>query len=107
MNEKEQLSEILQEIFEYADNHTGLSYYDLEAYAYENDKDHWIAALKHKQARRMIALYLRSRREQSGKPYTHPMRVSIQKAADAAAAYMRRHRPIYEMEEIADETVER
>ncbi len=99
MNEKGRFSEALREIFEYAKDHQGISYLDLEAYAYENDKDHWIAALRNKQTRRMIALYLRSRREQSGKPYTHPLIVSIQIAAEAEAAYMRRHRSIYEMED--------
>ena len=99
MNEKGRFSETLREIFKFAKDHLGLSYLDLEAYAYENDKDQWIAALKHKQARRMIALYLGSWREQSGKPYTHPLIVSIQIAAEAEAAYMRRHKSIYEMED--------
>ncbi len=104
MNEKGRFSETLREIFKFAKDHPGLSYLDLEAYAYENDKDQWIAALRNRQTRRMIALYLRSSREKSGKTYNNPMAVSILKAAEAKDAYERRHGFVYHLSKSTGET---
>ena len=60
---------IIYEIIYFVEPQKGYSYYDLERYAYENNKEDWLAVLKNRRSRRTIALYLRSKRRTDGVPY--------------------------------------
>ncbi len=59
----------LNEIIRFVEPQKGYSYYDLKRYAYENNKEEWIAALRNKNTRACIALYLRSKRRKDKIPY--------------------------------------
>lgn len=91
MTIKKELGMSLREILDYAEGKKGISYYDLETYAYDNDKDGWIAALKDKKTRQLLALYFQSKRRKDGTPYNNPRHVSMMKALDAKITYEKRH----------------
>lgn len=61
--------DIIDEIIDFVEPQKGYSYYDLERYAYENNKEDWLALLRNRRSRRTIALYLRSKRRTDGVPY--------------------------------------
>jgi hypothetical protein len=57
------------EIIRFVEPQKGYSYYDLKRYADENNKEEWIAALRNKNTRTTVALYLRSKRRKDKTPY--------------------------------------
>ena len=61
--------DVLSEIISFVEPQKGYSYYDRKRYAYENHKEEWIAALRDKKTRTVIALYLRSKRRVDKTPY--------------------------------------
>ena len=74
MQEKEYMMansdiDIIDEIIDFVEPLRGYSYYDLERYAFENNKEDWLSVLRRRNSRRMIALYLRSKRRKEGVPY--------------------------------------
>ena len=81
----------LAEMVEYIEDKPGISYYDLKAYAYDNDKDNWIAALKDSTSRNNISTILKDKRREEGIPYRTPERVAMRKAFEAESAYNERH----------------
>ena len=99
MASKDVLEISLREILDYAEGQKGLSYYDLETYAYDSDKEGWIAALKDRDSRQFVALFLQSKRRKDKVPYVHPQHVSMAAAVEAKCAYMKRHAVDYDVED--------
>ena len=75
------------EIHKYIATQKGISYYDLVAYSYDNDKDDWIFALDDRKMRRTISLYLKSKRHRDGTKYNHSLEESMSYAMDAKVRY--------------------
>lgn len=90
-NRKQIALEGSREIIKYASGTPGVSYYDIMAYAYENDLESWISALKDRNIRRFIALYLKDKRKHDGVPYIHSYHESVLKAFDAELQWLEKH----------------
>lgn len=82
----------VDEILEYVKDQKGISYYELEAYAYDNDKLDWIKALKDKNIRGVIAICIRDERRDNKIPYRNDVQTNVQNALKAKIAYHERHR---------------
>ena len=83
--------EIVKEMIDLANDTPGMSYYDLKAYAYDNDKDDWLDVLRKKTPRTMIAEYLKSRHKK-GTRYNHSLDESMDLCVDAQRKYEERKR---------------
>ena len=64
-------SEVLEEMVNYVLPQKGISYYDLKNYAYENDKQDWIAVLNDRKSRHFLSVLLRSKRREDRVPYNN------------------------------------
>lgn len=80
-----------REIVEYANAHPGTSYYDVKAYAYENNLEHWIGAMNDSKIRNNISICLREIRRRSRIPYKNDLVESEFRAEKAVDDYNRRH----------------
>ena len=86
MMTEDQDIQIIKEIMDYCKNENNWSYYDMKAYAFLN-KPKWIEALRKKNIRTIIALYLRSAKKESGTPYKTSMADSLSNCSEAATKY--------------------
>ena len=84
MNQK-----VLQEMLEYIDTQTGLSYYEFKAYCYENDKDDWINMLHDYTGRGYIRLYLQEKRKKEKIKYKTDIKTSLRHSLDAEKEYIK------------------
>ena len=82
---------ILSEMLSFIQSTPGISYYDLKAYAYDNDKEDWLRMLRSPKRRSFISLCIRDFRRDSGKPYNNSLDRSLSYLADAEANYRVRH----------------
>lgn len=89
--EAKEFFEVSKEIFAWRDEHVGASYYDLEEYAYRNDKELWIKALKSKNKRLVISEYFKSKRRTENVKYNRDRATAMEAALDAKIDYQNRH----------------
>lgn len=87
-------TEIAMEMVDFCEDQEGFSYYDLKAYAYNNDKQEWIDLLKSKKYRQFIAIYLRSKRKSDGIKYKNDFVTATNNAFEAEEKYYKRHRNV-------------
>ena len=89
--EDEKFYLVSKEIFQWRDEHPGTSYYDMEEYAYNNDKEEWIKVLKSKNKRVVFSEYFRSKRRTENVQYTRDRATAMEAALEAKINYQKRH----------------
>lgn len=82
---------VIREIFEYAENNPGTSYYDIEKVAYESDNYKWIRVLRSKKTRFNIAELIKSIRKKNGIKYKNNRSDSMLAAIKAKDDFFARH----------------
>ncbi len=85
------LEEISHDIADWCINQTGMSYYDLVTFCYDNDKHAWIYALRKKKIRGFIALLLREKRKSDRVKYKNRMDESVGLLVEAQDRYFERN----------------
>ena len=80
----------LGEMTVFIGNHVGMSYNDLIAYAYENDKQDWLDALRVSNYNKTIAQCLREKRKIDDVPYTNKWEESARSRLNAKEEYKQR-----------------
>ncbi len=81
----------LREMTLFIGSHVGMSYNDLKAYAYENDKHDWLDALRVSNYRNMIAQCLREKRKIDDVPYSNKWEESARSRLNAKEEYEQRN----------------
>lgn len=87
----EQRKRIINEILDWRRENSGASYYDMKAYAYNNDRHEWLKLLDDKEARSVVALCFRDMRRSSGKRYIHTYAESYLLLTEAEESYRERN----------------
>ena len=82
---------VFKEIYAFRKEKVGWSYYDVLAYAYQNDKDNWIRAMKNHDMNKLIASLIREMRKKEGVPYINSLDDSLAAVVKAEEEYNRRH----------------
>ena len=78
------------EMIQFINGQVGMSYNDLTAYAYDNDKADWIEALRKKHIREMIAFALRDKRRSDAVPYKNTLPDSFAERVSARDEFRKR-----------------
>ena len=79
------------EINNYIESSSGISYYDLLAFAYDNDKLDWIDKLRYSQIKEAVSEYLRNKRQEDGY-LLYDLEHARKKCSIAEIDFKRRHR---------------
>lgn len=77
-------AEAVREIITLSKNNPAWSYYDIEAYAFDHDKEDWLSAMKNPRTREIIALYVEENHSETGIPYMNDLSIT-------EARYYERH----------------
>ena len=87
---QQDLLPIVKDILAYCETQTGLSYNELNAYIYDNDKYLWDFTLRKPHIRRYIAKYLRDKRKKEGIRYKYTLDESKKQVSKAKEKYLER-----------------
>ena len=84
-------NKILLEIMRFCKENNMDSYYELQAYVYDHDKDDWLDIMNNRRTRTPLRYYLQSLHKRNGKPYELTMYEAMEKVCAAEERYQKRH----------------
>ena len=84
-------TEILSEIMRFCKSNNMTSYYELQAYVYDHDKDDWLDIMNNRSSRTPLRHYLQSLHRMSKKPYKLTMCEAMEDVDAAKERYQKRH----------------
>lgn len=84
-------NKILLEIMRFCKANNMDSYYELQAYVYDHDKDDWLDIMNNRMTRTPIRHYLQSLHKMSKKPYKLTMCEAMEDVDAAKKRYQKRH----------------
>ena len=85
------LPNLSSEINNYIESNSGISYYDLLAFAYDNDRTDWIDALRYAHTKEAVSEYLRNKRLEDGY-LLYDLEQARKKCSIAEVDFKKRHR---------------